>query len=118
MNKKAFIELLHHSGNLQIDIHNASFSADNDLIVLVTAAGQISGTILKNDSSDATEERITDNLFLAIKNSYIENSKELDFILLKNAVLLLNSGKEVRYRYLYVFTDDVIAATVANSESN
>lgn len=47
MNKKDLISLVHHAGNMSIETSSGSISSVNNLLILVTAAGQITGTLLK-----------------------------------------------------------------------
>lgn len=114
MNKKALISFLHKVGNTSFKSEDISISATNDMLILITAAGQITGTpLLKADNPDA-KQTITDGIFLETAKTYSNETKEDSFLLLKNAVLQTSSGA-VSYRYLYVFTDDIIAATIGNT---
>lgn len=114
MNKKALISIIHHAGNMSIDTGTVSINATNNLLILITAAGQITGTLLREESEANLEERVADTIFLNVANAVAEHADEDSFILLKDAVLKTASC-DITYRYLYVFTDDVIAASIGNS---
>ena len=92
------------------------------MLVLITAAGQITGIPLQvddelqaGDKSDL-EGYVLDSIFSTASKVFAEH-KDDSFILLKNATLNTLGGN-ISYQYLYVFTDDIIAVTVANSNAN
>lgn len=120
MNKKALIAMIHHVGNLKLNNDDASIELNNQGLVLLTAAGQIIGTPCQPDDKESanTKERILDSVFSEAGNAYTEATNENDFILLKNATLMTSSGQNISYGYLYVFTDDIIAASVTDPHSN
>lgn len=63
MNKKALILFLHKAGNISLKSEDISISATNNMLVLITAAGQITGTpLLKADDPDA-KQAITEASF-------------------------------------------------------
>lgn len=88
--------------------------------MLITAAGQITGTPLQagDELKDGStlEEYVLDNLFSAAEKVFAEEDDD-SFILLKNATLK-TPRCDITYSYLYVFTDDIIAATVGTSDVN
>jgi hypothetical protein len=86
-------------------------------LVLITAAGQITGTpLLKADKNNETENFLIDSVFLEAAETYKSISSDDSFILLKDAVLK-TSTCDISYRILYVFTDNIIAASIGNPES-
>ncbi len=119
MDKKALISAIHHVTNMTLSSENLSVTTTNELLVLITAAGQIIGTpwqvghkLQENDKS-GLENRLPSEIFLATSKFMAEQGED-SFILLKDAVLR-TSGEKIAYQYLYVFTDDVIAATVTST---
>ncbi len=119
MDKKALISAIHRISNASLGGKEISVTTTNELLVLVTAAGQIFGTPLqighklqKNNEFDP--KRYAADTIFSIASELITEQGEDSFILLKDAVLR-TSGEKTAYQYLYVFTDDVIAATVTNS---
>lgn len=117
MDKKALLNLIFYAGNTSIQKGDFSLNSENDLLVLITAAGRIIGTPLQEPDSSDINQLATDTLFLNAAKAFKESAKEDDFLLLKDAVLETHGSSDT-YRYLYVFTDDIIAATVANSDKN
>lgn len=117
MDKKALLNLIYHAGNVSIKKDDFSMNGNNDLLVLIIAGGQIIGTPLQTPDSSDLSQMATDTLFLNAAQAFKDSAKEDSFLLLKNAVLRI-AGNDVAYRYLYVFTDDIIAATIADSNSN
>lgn len=106
------IDKLNHSGN------DFSFSINPYCLVLVTAAGTIKGNLCKPADNSPLEECIPDAIFCDIEktiNTEIDTSSS-PFILLKDATLLDRSGTTIYYRYLYIFTNDIIAATIADAD--
>ena len=120
MNKKFLIYLIHRAANLKMDTEDVSIALDNQSLVLLTAAGQITGTPLEKDTlkSEAIKEQVLDTLFLESGNVYSSEYNEDDFILLKNVTLITSSGNQLSYGYLYVFTDDIIAASFGSLQAN
>lgn len=117
MDKKALLNLIYHAGNVSIKKDDFSMNGSNDLLILITAAGQIIGTPLLEPDSSNLNQMATDTLFLNVVQTFKKSFNEESFLLLKNAVVK-TTGNDVVYRYLYVFTDDIIAATVADSNGN
>lgn len=122
MDKKALISTIHRIMNASLGNEEVPIKGTNDLLVLITAAGQITGTPLQvsdelhtADKSDL-EGYVLDTIFSTASEVFAEHGED-SFILLKDAVLNTPSGN-ISYRSLYVFTDDVIAATIANSNAN
>lgn len=114
MNKKMLISLVHHAGNMSLETSSGSISSVNNLLILVTAAGQITGTLLQKENDSDPKEQIADAIFLSAANTLANHAGEDSFILLKDATLK-TAGCDIAYRYLYVFTDDIIAVTIGNS---
>lgn len=117
MDKKALIALVRHAGNLSFKEGDFSVSGKNDLLILITAAGQITGTPLEDASTLDINQKVADTIFLAARNEFIESTSEDAFLLLKNATLK-TANCDISYSYLYVFTDDIIAATIGSSNQN
>lgn len=104
-------------------IHNAFDNSDikvnivNPELVLVTAAGTITGVPLKSDDVCADdcepEEYFSDTMFSAIHDILEKNDETKgSTIILKDAQMLTGSGNTFNYKYLYVFLDDVIGVTI------
>lgn len=117
MNKQFLISLIQRAANTPIKNDEFSMDMSGHSLVLVTAAGTIVGTpLLKCDESDLKELAV-DAFFYTLGEAYSEKTNENSFILLKDAVL--NTGScNISYKFLYVFTDDVIAATIGNINCN
>ena len=113
MNKKALVAMIHHAANLKLDTQDASIAFKDQKMIFLTAAGQIIGTPMQKDDEkpEDIKEQILDTLFFETGKTYSDTSNETDFILLKNAVLTTAAGNQISYAYLYLFTDDIIAAT-------
>lgn len=95
--------------NTSIDV------SQNDLIIL-TAAGTISGTFIPISSKENDiENDIEYKLIKAIHSNALEVCKDPDkVILLKDVTLLTATGFNQFFKYLHVFTDDIIAITIGN----
>ena len=114
MDRKSFISFLYKVGNTSIETNNISISATNNALLLITAAGQITGTLMPTDNNPRTKPDAIDTLFGEVVK-VCSNDADDDVLLLKDAILKTSSGS-ITYRYLYVFTDDIIAATIANCD--
>lgn len=118
MDKKAFISTLHRLMNISADNETSPFTTTNKLLVLITAAGQIVGTPLQlSDKSQASDnaspkKSASDTIFSTVSDCFTDLG-ESSFVLMTDA-FLETSGHKIAYPYLYVFTDDIIAVTVAN----
>lgn len=86
-------------------------------LILVTAAGTIIGTPLLECDESNLESFASDAFFYTIGESCAEKINEESFIVLKDAVLKTGSS-DIRYKYLYVFTDDIIAVTIGSTDSD
>lgn len=122
MNKKTLISAIHLATNMSFGNEKISITGTNKLLVLITAAGQITGTPLQtSDELQVTDESelkgYVAGTILSTASKVIEEHGADSFILLKDAVLKAPSYS-INYQYLYVFTDDVIAVTVTNSYSD
>lgn len=117
MDKKSLLSLLANFQNFSFNGEDFSISLESDTLVLLTGAGQITGkpVNLNADITDAKslKEKIGDSFFISIANAYKKNCKEDNFILLKDATLRNTSDTSFHYDFLYVFTGDVIAVTIA-----
>lgn len=116
MDKKALISAIHRVTNTSLGNEKFSISGTNDLLVLITAAGQITGTPLQVIDESSPKAYISDKLFSTVANFFAEKEDD-SFLLLKDAVLK-TLGYDITYQYLYVFTDDIIAVTVTKSDVN
>lgn len=114
MNKKLLISLLDRSRNANLGTDSIPVSLASNTLILITAAGQITGTVLreKDDKAD-WKGQFSDMMLLTAAEVVAECQGGDSFILLKDAVVE-NFGKSISYSYLYVFTDDIIAATIGN----
>lgn len=117
MDKKSLLSFIHYVGNSSVQEKNFSIESKNNSLILITAAGQITGTFLLESNSSDSKEQMTDNFFIGAGHAYTEHTKEQSFILLKDAILRTSTEK-FTYSYLYVFTDDIIAVTIANLDMN
>ena len=104
MDKKSLLSFIHYVGNSSVQGKNFSIESKNNSLILITAAGQITGTFLLESNSSDSKEQMTDNFFIGAGHAYTENTKEQSFILLKDAILRTSTEK-FTYSYLYVFTD-------------
>lgn len=122
MDKKALLSLLSRCMDFSVKKNDLSISVKADHLVLLTAAGQITGVPVplanEEDSSASVNEAIGKSFFISMATTYKEKYNERDFILLKDATLFASSGNRFSYNFLYVFTGDVIAATIAECGSN
>lgn len=119
MDKKALISTIHSIANMSLGNEEVSITATNKLLVLITAAGQITGTPLQmsdelQKSDNPNPERYVADTIFSTASKVIAEQGDSSFIFLKDAVLK-TPGQNISYQYLCVFTDDVIAATVTNS---
>jgi len=117
MDKKMLVSFLYHIGNSNLGNDACSIRAQNDLVVLVTAAGTITGKLLlKADEANVTEYA-ADSIFLTTAEAFEEKSADNSLILLKDAVLQA-VGCKISYRYLYVCADSIIAVSLTNSNAD
>lgn len=114
MDRKSLISFLYKVGNTSLETNNISISATNNALILITAAGQITGTPLRVDNNPNAKPDAIDTLFHEVVKACSDGAND-DVLLLKDAILKTPSGN-ITYRYLYVFTDDIIAATIANCD--
>lgn len=117
MNKQFLISLIQRAANTPIKNDEFSMNISGHSLVLVTAAGTIVGTPLSKCDESDLEELATDAFFYTLGETYSEKTNDNSFILLKNAVLKTGSCN-ISYKFLYVFTDDVIAVTIGNIDCN
>ena len=63
MDRKSFISFLYKVGNTSIETNNISISATNNALLLITAAGQITGALMPTDNNPRTKPDAIDTLF-------------------------------------------------------
>lgn len=110
--------MLDRSRNANFGTESSPISLASNTLILITAAGQITGTVLREKDDEADwKGQFSDMMLLTAANVVAEHPGEDSFILLKDAVVI-NFGKSISYSYLYVFTDDIIAVTIGNMNAN
>lgn len=119
--KLTSINMLSHIDDINYTSADGSFSFNfpRHNLVLITAAGTITGTpLVESDiNSGDAKEVLLNTIFSKIESSLNENIHEDDspVILLKDVQLRSNSGDSVFYEYLYIFVDDIIGISVAGT---
>lgn len=103
MNKRVFINSLIALCNQR----DENFSLEMDSICLLTSIGYISGSLVKYNEPKNTPEDAVACSFA----SGISQTSDNDFILLKDVTVQTNSEKFF-HKYLYVFTEDIIAVSL------
>ncbi len=91
----------------------------NNSLIVVTAAGIITGTYVSDKMKEALEDNATyitfENIGTLAKESCDNTQKA---ILLTNATLITSQGIENHFNYLYVFVDDILALSYGNLAKN
>lgn len=118
MNKNKLVKMLVSLDGLNLDAHDIKISIDSINLILITAFGQISGKPCSKDmiSSEAPEITVSNIIFNTVQNLFDKDEASEDCILLKDVTLLTSSLNTITYPFLYVFADDIIAATIGDAD--
>ncbi len=87
-----------------------TISIDTKELVIITAAGTLTGTAVLSSNKDSDSAPITFMRKIETQANEASGSSG-EAILLKNATLLTASGIKEHFSHLYVFTSDIIALT-------
>lgn len=115
--KRLLVDFLSDPNNFKFENGDFKASIENQSLVLLTAAGTISGVPIVPPSEvpcDDDADYFAFKIFSGIQAEISQRVTKSDnpMILLKDAVLLNASGDSICYRFLYVFVDDILGVTI------
>ncbi len=102
-----------------ISVNTEQIDLTNNSLIVVTAAGVITGTYVSDKMKEALEDDAT---YITFENIGTLAKKACDnaqkTILLTNVTLITSQGIENHFAYLYVFVDDILALSYGTFTKN
>ena len=102
-----------------ISVKNNQINLTSNSLIIVTAAGTITGTYVSENIEDSLNDDATYTVFKTIDT----NARKLcnsasHSILLKDATMITSSGTHNIFKYLYVFVEEIIAVSFGEMTQN
>lgn len=102
------------SSGILSSLKTESIDLTENQLILVTPAGTMTGTFVSSELEEELKDDISFNFMKQISNNASKNcSNSQDVILLKD-VSLVSSNVNQFFKYLFVFTEDIIAISLGS----
>ena len=114
-NKNAILRFFEHIIINGIGSDEAKTELSSNNLILITAAGTITGEFLPS-LAHATDDSVSDAIFIGMRDAFVENNADQSCIFLKNVKLFGTYGNHQVFKYLCVFIDDILAISFGNAD--
>ncbi len=102
-----------------ISVKNDKIDISQNALIIITAAGIITGTYVSKEMANSLNDDVTYAAFISIdKNAKEKFGDSFDFILLKDVTMITSMGVRNSFKCLHVFIDEIIALSFGNISQN